>query len=238
MANKHLAIVETSYPLFVIHTNHVTTIPDTPLYTLCEQIHAAALANLSLAPHASLLPLRAILSATFDSSHRAFVLGADPATQRILAALDADARACVFAQAVAGLVAVLRAVAVAVERAPSHTLTPQRVDAELRRFEAGRRDAMLEAIETSPVWSDCFEKAQIGELILRAAGGEGGKRSGTATPTSAVDGAVVAEEKKVAAKVDVVEIGPDVVNEPIYNDGPHLERDFGVPGVFSIMALN
>lgn len=227
-ANNPLAIIETSYPLFVIHTNHVTTLPDTPIYTLCEQIYAAALTHLCLAPHAHLFPLRAILSATFDSSHRAFVQDATPDTQRILAALDADARACVFAQAIAGVVAVLRAAAEC--RSP---LTPERAAAKLRRFEEDpRRAAMLQAIETSPVWSDCFEKAQIGEMILRAACGE------ESAAVAAVSLSVVDVSKKDATTVDIVEIGADVVSDPVFNDGPHLERSFGVPGVFSIMALN
>lgn len=215
----------------MIHTNHVTTLPDTPIYTLCEQVYAAALAQLSLGPHAHLFPLRAILSATFDSSHRPLVLDATPDAQRILALLDADARACVFAQAVAGTVAVLRAAATC--RSP---LTPERAAAKLRRFEEDpHRATMLQAVETSPVWSDCFEKAQIGELILRAACGveEAGPARAVATPE-----VVEVSSGKDAATVDVAEVGADVINDPVFNDGPHLAKGFGVPGVFSIMALN
>lgn len=136
--------------------------------------------------------------------------------------LDADARACIFAQAIAGVVHFLRT---ALEcRSP---LTAERVAAKLRRFEAGaERTSMLEAIEKSPVWSDCFEKAQIGEMIMQAAC--------EATHTVVADVADVKHD----ATVEVVEIGPDVAADPVFNDGPHLGSSNGVPGVFSIMVLN
>lgn len=204
--------------------------PDKSIYTLCEEIYAAAISQLSLATQAHHLPLRAILSATFDASHRPLVLDATPEAQRILTLLDADARACVFAQAIAGIVAVLRS-------AVRHG--GRSVAAELRRFEDGaQRVAMLRAVETSPVWSDCFEKAQIGELILRAACEGEHEEEVQEEAVAAVRALTPEAVSKEAAKVDVVEIGPDVVNEPVFNDGPHLERNFGVPGVFSIMALN
>lgn len=205
----------------MIHSNHVTTLPDTSLYSLCQQIYTSALQNLSLTPFSHLLSLQSILTATFDPTHHAFVLNDSSDTQRILAVLDADARACLFAQAIAGMVYFLRMVAEC-----TSPLTPERIEAKLRRFEEGEaRKAMLEAVETSPVWTDCFEKAQIGELILEVVTG----RKGVAT---------VDEHKDEDTAVSVVEINDDLVNEPVFNDGPHLTRDLGVPDVFTIMVLN
>lgn len=215
------ATIETSHPLFVIHTNRVTTLPDTSLFALCQQIYDSAVQNLSLAPVSHLLSLQSILTATFDPTHRAFVLDDSPDTQRILAVLDADARACIFAQAIAGMVYFLRTVAEC-----TSPLTKERVDAKLRRFaESEARHTMLEAVEVSPVWTDCFEKAQISNLILKVVTG----RSNVAD---------VVEKKKEGIAVSVVELGDDLVNEPVFNDGPHLKRDLGVPDVFTIMVLN
>lgn len=84
---------------------------------------------------------------------------------------------------------------------------------------------MLEEIEKSHMWSDCFEKAQIGEMIMQAACGK----------TVVSDAADVIKHD---ATIDVVEIGPDVATDPVFNDGPHLGSSNGVPGVFSIIALN
>lgn len=205
----------------MIHTNKVTTIPDTSLFALCQQIYNTALQNLSLTPYSNLLSLQSILTATFDPTHRAFVLDDSPDTQRILAVLDADARACIFAQAIAGMVHFLRTVAEC-----TSPLTKERVDAKLRRFaESDARHAMLQTIETSPVWTDCFEKAQISSLIMRAV-------------TSQQQEAVVVEKEEEDATVSVVELGDDLVHEPVFNDGPHLKRDLGVPDVFTIMVLN
>lgn len=215
------ATIETSHPLFVIHTNRVTTLPDASLFSLCQQIYNSALQNLSLAPYTHLLSLQSILTATFDPTHRAFVLDDSPDTQRILAVLDADARACIFAQAIAGMLHFLRTVAEC-----TSPLTQERIDAKLRRFaQSEARHTMLEAIENSHVWTDCFEKAQISNLILKEITGQNKV-------------ATVVEKKDEASTVSVVELGNDLVNEPIFNDGPHLKRDLGVPDVFTIMVLN
>lgn len=166
--------------------------------------------------------MRAILAATFDLDHRPFVLDDSPDTQRILAALDADSRGCIFAQAIAGIVSFLRSIAECIAALPSHPLTPERVAAKLKVFEASEaRKEMLEAIETNPTWSDCFEKAQIGSIIMHAIG---------------ID-AVDELNGKQQAVVSVVEVD-DVYNDPVFNDGPHPTRSFGVPDVFTIMALN
>lgn len=219
--NSAAATIETSHPLFVIHTNRVTTLPDTSLFALCQKIYDSALQNLSLTPYSHLLSLQSILTATFDPTHRAFVLDDSPDTQRILAVLDADARACIFAQAIAGMVHFLRSVAEC-----TSPLNKERIDAKLRRFaDSEARHVMLEAVETSPVWTDCFEKAQISDLILKAVTGQNN-----------VD--VVSEKNKEDTAVSVVELGDDLVNEPVFNDGPHLKRDLGVPDVFTIMVLN
>ncbi|KAF3763358.1 hypothetical protein M406DRAFT_263010, partial [Cryphonectria parasitica EP155] len=156
--------------------------------------------------------LRAILAATFDSDHRAFVLDdtSSPDTQRILAALDVDSRGCLFAQAIAGIVSVLRPIAACLP-----PLSEEAVAARLQHFaESDKRRAMLAAVETSPVWSDCFEKAQIGRLIMRAM-----------------------KKDAATATVSVVEVD-DIYNEPAFNDGPHPTRNLGVPDVFTILALN
>lgn len=210
-----LATIEVSYPLFVIHTNHVTTLPETPLHALCTQIYTAALTNLALTPLAPILPLRAILTATFDPAHRAFVLEDTATTPQILATLSEDARATIFAQAIAGIVSCLRAVAL------SGASTAEAVEATLRRFEKGAaRTAMLAAVEAWSGWADCFEKAQIGGMIMEVVGIEAGG------------------EKLAAQEVSVIEVDELAEAPALFNDGPHLRRDFGVPDAFTIMALN
>ncbi|PSR81365.1 hypothetical protein BD289DRAFT_484473 [Coniella lustricola] len=216
------AIIEASYPLFVIHTNHVTTLADSTLYSLCRQIYDVAITKLSLTSYTNVLSMRAILSATFDTNHRAFVHDDSENTQRILAALGSDSRGCIFAQAIAGMVSFLRSIAECTAAAPSRPLTAERVAAKLGAFEAGEeREAMLASVEANPVWSDCFEKAQIGSIIMQAIG---------INPAGSVH-----DKHETTVSVTAVD---DVYNEPAFNDGPHPTRNFGVPDVFTIMALN
>lgn len=219
--------IETSYPLFVIHHNHVTTIPDETIFHLCRCIFASALQKLPVQNQDAIdfLCLRKMLSAIFDADHRAFVL--DEPDPRILATMDADAKACIFAQAIAGLVHLLRKVATC-----SSTLSPQVFDAKLRRFaESDERRIMLDAIEKSPVWSNCFEKAHIGSMIMDAISGK---------PVAGAEVVAAAADKKRATEVSVVEViaEQDLVSKQLWDDGPHMQRDFGVPDVFQIMVLN
>lgn len=211
------ATIETSYPLFVIHTNHVTTLPAIPLHTLCEQIYTTALTNLSLHPIAHLLSLRAILTATLDPSHAAFVLPS-PSSAPLLAALPEDARGPLFAQAIAGLVSFLGAIATC----PSPA-TAERVAVKLERFaESEERTRMLKEVEGSAMWGDCFEKAQIGKMIMRVIGLEEEED----------------KAEKEAAEVKVVEVDQLAEAPALWHDGPHLKREFGVPDQFTIMTLN
>lgn len=210
------ATIETSYPLFVIHTNHVTTLPAVPLHTLCEQIYTTALSKLSLHPIAHLLSLRAILTATLDPAHAPFVLPS-PSSAPLLAALPEDARGPLFAQAIAGIVSFLGAIATC----PSPA-TEERVTIKLERFATSdERRRMLKEIEGSAIWGDCFEKAQIGGLIMRVIG---------------------VEEEEVVEKsigdVNVVEVNELAEAPALWHDGPHLKREFGVPDRFTIMMLN
>ncbi|KAJ0117433.1 hypothetical protein J7T55_003847 [Diaporthe amygdali] len=218
--------IETSYPLFVIHHNHVTTIPDETIFHLCRCIFASALQKLPVQNQDAIdfLCLRKMLSSIFDADHRAFVL--DEPDQRILATMDADAKACIFAQAIAGLVYLLRKVATC-----SHTLSPEVFDAKLQRFAASEeRKVMLDAIEKSPVWSNCFEKAHIGNMIMDAVSGK---------PVAGAEVVAAPENKKRGTEVSVVEVSEqDLVTKQLWDDGPHMQRDFGVPDVFQIMVLN
>lgn len=220
--------IETSYPLFVIHNNHVTTIPDETIFHLCRCIFASALQKLPVSnqDNINFLCLRKILSAIFDADHRAFVL--DEADPRILATMDADAKACVFAQAIAGIVYFLRKVATC-----SCTLSPEVFEAKLQRFaESPERRVMLDAIEKSPVWSNCFEKAHIGNMIMDAVNGK---------PVAGAN-VVAAPHRKEEGNGSVVTVvsvdDEDTVDMQLWDDAPHLKRDFGVPDVFTIMVLN
>lgn len=171
------------------------------------------------------LCLRRMLSSIFDADHRAFVL--DDPDPRILETMDADAKACIFAQAVAGLVYLLRKVATC-----SCTLSREVFDAKLARFAASdERRVMLDAIEKSPVWSNCFEKAHIGNMIMDAINGK---------PVAGADVVSAAADKKRSTAVSVVEVSAekDVSTKQLWDDGPHLQRNFGVPDVFQIMVLN
>lgn len=200
----------------MIHANHVTTVPDTPLHTLCEQIYTAALHNLALAN--APVPLDAILTATFDPAHRAFVLA--DTSSALLATLSADARACILAQAIAGIVAFLRSVALSSPQPP----TAESVAAKLRRFEAGEeRTRLLAAVEAWPGWGDCFEKAQIGGIIMQAVG---------------MDAVAEVAEKFGAGAVSVLEGEQSAEAPDLFDDGPHFKSELGVPGQFTIMALN
>lgn len=141
-----------------------------------------------------------------------------PSSAPLLAALPADARAPLFAQAIAGIVAFLGAMATC----PSPA-TAERVAVKLERFAAGAdRRRILDAVEGSPVWGDCFEKAQIGRMIMAAVG--------------------VSEDSKkkvVGSEVSVVEVDEAASEAPaLWHDGPHLRRELGVPDQFTIMVLN
>ncbi|KUI60180.1 hypothetical protein VP1G_07408 [Cytospora mali] len=219
--------IETSYPLFVIHTNHVATIPDETLFHLCRCIFASALQKLPVSNQDSIdfLCLRRILSAVFDADHRAFVL--DEADPRILANMDADAKACVFAQAIAGIVYFLRKVATC-----SCTLSPEVFEAKLKHFaESEERKTMLKAIETSPVWSNCFEKANIGNMIMDAVNGKAVAGADVVTPYNKKEG-----DRPTVSVMPVDE--DDIVSKQVWEDGQQLQRTFGVPDVFTIMVLN
>ncbi|ROV88188.1 hypothetical protein VSDG_09262 [Cytospora chrysosperma] len=223
--------VETSYPLFVIHANQVTTIPDQTIFHLCRCIFASALQKLPVSNQDSInfLCLRRILSAVFDADHRAFVL--DEADPRILASMDAGAKACVFAQAIAGIVYFLRKVATC-----SCTLSPEVFEAKLQRFAASEeRTRMLEAIEKSPVWTNCFEKAHIGNMIMDAVSGK---------PVAGADVVAGPSSRKAGGSqatvsvTQVVEGDDEVAGKQLWDEAQHIQRNFGVPDVFTIMVLN
>lgn len=176
------------------------------------------------------LCLRRILSAVFDADHRAFVL--DEADPRILASMDPDAKACIFAQAIAGIVYFLRKVATC-----SATLSPDVFEAKLQRFAAGEERArMLEAIEKSPVWSNCFEKAHIGNMIMDAVNGKS---------VAGADVVAVPQYKKEGADhptVSVAEVfegdNTEIMSKQLWDHSQRIQRNFGVPDVFTIMVLN
>lgn len=219
--------IETSYPLFVIHHNHVATIPDQTIFHLCRCIFASALQKLPVANQDSItfLCLRKILSAVFDEDRRAFVL--DEADPRILATTSAEAKAVVFAQAIAGIVCFLRKVA-----ACSSTLSPEVFEAKLQRFaRSGERRALLAAVEASPLWTNCFEKAHIGNMIMDAVKGKA---------VAGADAVAAPYHKKGSSPAVTVSSVEDefAVARPRWEDGPQLKRDFGVPDVFTVMVLN
>lgn len=84
---------------------------------------------------------------------------------------------------------------------------------------------MLKEVEGSAVWGDCFEKAQIGKMIMRVIGVEQEEEEEIA-------------EKKKGAEVKVVEVDEYAEAPALWHDGPHLKREFGVPDRFTIMTLN
>lgn len=212
--------IETSYPLFVIHTNHVTTLPNETLFSLCQQIFDTAITTFAIHDAEHVLShsnngLRRILCAIFDAEHRAFVL---EDSDRILAVLDDDAKSIILAQATAGMVFILRRLA-----DYSTELTPAVFERILRTFTTcEKRTVMLQQIEKAPLWSDCFAKAQIGDMIMNA-----------------VHGRAQVDEKSSALVSDVeVEDVDEIATSAMWNDGPHPQRTFGVPDAFTIQVLN
>lgn len=81
---------------------------------------------------------------------------------------------------------------------------------------------MLKEVEGSAVWADCFEKAQIGKMIMQVIGVEEEDD----------------EAEKEAAEVKVMEVDEFAEAPALWHDGPHLKREFGVPDRFTIMMLN
>lgn len=81
---------------------------------------------------------------------------------------------------------------------------------------------MLKEVEGTAVWGDCFEKAQIGKMIMRVIGLEEEED----------------EAEKEATEVKVVEVDEFAEAPALWHDGPHLKREFGVPDRFTIMTLN
>ncbi|ROV91858.1 hypothetical protein VMCG_09165 [Cytospora schulzeri] len=228
--------IETSYPLFTIHTNHVSTIPEETIFHLCRCIFASALQKLPVSNQDSItfLCLRRILSAIFDADHRAFVLDDAEADPRVLATLTPDAKACVFAQAIAGIVFFLRKVATC-----SATLSPEVFEAKLQRFAASEeRTRMLRAIEKSPVWTNCFEKANIGNMIMDAVKGKaiaGADVVAPPLPTKKEGGSV---SHPIVSVTQVVEGDDEIMSKQLWDDGHQIKRNFGVPDVFTVMVLN
>jgi hypothetical protein len=120
--------------------------------------------------------LRRILEAVFDPSQVPFldatVTGTDSG---ILNNLSPHERACILAQALAGITLFLDKLADEVWPTRSASfggLRESTVENRLREIKTGsERKAVLETIEASPVFSACRLVTEVGDLILRAVEG-------------------------------------------------------------------
>jgi len=137
---------------------------DLPLWTILAQclqkISAAFQLSDKEGVFASSSTLERLIQAIFDSHVQGF-LRDDSAL--LFAQLESSVKAQIFAQPVAGFVAVMRRLAKAGE------VSTASFNRELQLWSEGpHRNAMLETIEQSDLFSHCYMTSQISDLILKA----------------------------------------------------------------------
>ena len=148
-----------------------------------------------------------VLAAIFDSDSRAFVT---EDALFMLDHIDEHAKATLLAQAVAGLVMVLRRLCSA-----ELELAPGVLSRELRLFtESEERREMLAAIEHSPVLLSCYMKSEIADLMISAI------------------------TDKHQASLPLTTIGEERLSDGISWVSYRPCRDMGMPFGFTILALN
>ncbi|KAL2268792.1 hypothetical protein VTJ83DRAFT_3638 [Remersonia thermophila] len=119
--------------------------------------HLADTSNLLAEPSS----LERVLSCIFDATSLPFVT---ETTDRIAAGLDDHEKACLFVQAVAGMVLFLRRLAAAGVAVSEPILAR-----ELQLFaESEQRRALLETVATSPLLRSCYTKAVLVDFLEEA----------------------------------------------------------------------
>jgi hypothetical protein len=208
----------------VIHSNHVSILSDFTLHSVCSAIYHSAVAAFAipgsqkvLAPESSLAK---VLSAIFDNDHRAFVL---EDSDRILAVLDGEAKGCILTQAIAGMLFILCRLAATYPQGAAHgELTAQAFERELRRFaRSEQRTSILEKIEKSHLWGNCFAKIELRDLIMEALKTAREETENSEDPLS-----------------PALELEDDIPDPVAWVNEQRPIRDLGVPEGLTIMALN
>ena len=154
------------------------------------------------------------------------MLGAPGDADRILAVvLDEDAKACILAQAIAGIVFVLRRLAEhfspsSSSSLPGRELTTQAFERQLRLFFGSeQRRTILDRVERSHLWGNCFAKPEILNLIMEAIDVDmAHDDSGRSSP--------------------VLKLEDDVVDPVAWVNEQRPARNLGIPDGLTIMALN
>lgn len=148
---------------------------------------------------------------------------------RILAGLDDHDKATLYVQAVAGMVLILK-------RLAGHELTEGLLSRELRVFEESQeRQTVLERIDHSHFFTDCYTKAAIVDSVVETieTSGSSGSDSGQQSPA-------VEENKRFAydnhhlAGANLDATGSDL--SAWENERPC--KNMGLPWGFTIMTLN
>ena len=209
--------IDRTFPFFVIHNNHVTILPNTTLFSITSQVFTTAIAVFALPAESQAVlatepSLKKLLAAIFDAEHRAFVL---EDSDRILAVLDEDAKACILAQAIAGIVFVLRRLV----GLHGGELTTAAFERQLRLFAGSeQRRTILDRVERSHLWGNCFAKPEILNMIMDAINVDMEQDSGRSSP--------------------VLKLEDDLLDPVAWVNEHHPTRNLGVPEGLTIMALN
>lgn len=150
--------------------------------------------------------ISAVVHATFDHDAHGLV---EQQSSSMMHCIDDVTKAHMLAQAIAGMVAFFRKLAIHHEHQP---VTNASFDRDLQRFaDCELRSAMIRKIEDSRIFGRCYTKNQIADLIM-----------------DAVDG-----------KVDDAEFTSEDEYQNAIGWATELPaRNMGLPWGFSIMALN
>ncbi|KAK1762219.1 hypothetical protein QBC33DRAFT_290822 [Phialemonium atrogriseum] len=132
---------------------------------------------LLLAPHL----LDSVLAAAFESRDELGLLqdaleggdgdGGGAHQQPLIGLLSPHDRACLLAQALAQTALFFHGLATAqwAQGDPAVGLTEQSIGRELREMRLGTgRKSVIEVVEASPIFTQCFSRSEISELIVRA----------------------------------------------------------------------
>lgn len=201
-----------SLPYFSIEACNSLSITDSTLISILTTFYTTNLLPIFRPrdPH-NILPSSLIrfLTSIFDTTTRGIILETESQIQE---RIDGHSKAVLLAQAVAGLIAIVRRLS------GNGEISQGVVSRELQLYsESEERRRMLEAVEGSHLFGYCLSKREVCELIVAAVEGEDRKAMLPRTTLG---------EDDIFARCGVEKVGG------------RMCQDMGLPWGFTIMAIN
>ena len=206
--------VEISTEYFSLDMGHLSVQPEVTLWSLLDHCFARFKAVFNFDDRAGVLQgctaLHRILDSIFDTESRAFVT---EDSLPILSRLDDQAKACLLAQAIGGMILIFRRLSQA-----GFELSPGHFSRELQLFaESEQRRSLLAKVESSPVLGSCYLNSQVSAMI-----------------TSAMEGCGQTDEEALPLRT----IGEDIFRDDAAWVSDRPCKNMGMPWGFTIMAVN